>query len=180
MRLGQHVPDHARGMPGIDEIVDDEIALAIAGDTLEDLDLAAHAEGRVVVALDADRIYEAHVEFAGHDRGRHEAAAGDRDNAAPGTEVEERPGKRALGPVEVVPGDWKMLERGLGLAHGLRAGDVAQRTKTWTSFPCAAELDVAERLMRSGGRPMLVSERTTVSALRLEVLVLSADWPELP
>src|SRR5579872_3753771 len=182
MRLGQHVSHNARGMPGVDQVVDDQIALAVAGHALEDLDLAAHAELGVVIALHADRIDEPDIELARHDGGRHQAAAGDCDDAAPRSEVEEPPGERARMPVQIVPGYREMLERCLGLAVGLCHGrpPFAQRTKTWTSLPCAEALEVAERLMRSGGRPMLVSERTTVSALRLEVLVLSAAMPGLP
>src|SRR5262249_47301245 len=112
MRLGQHVPHHAGGVPGVDEVVDDEIAVAVARDALEDLDLAALAELLVVVTLHAYGIDEPDVELARDDGRGHHPAAGDRDDPAPGPEVEETPGERARVPVQIVPGDRKMLERG--------------------------------------------------------------------
>src|SRR5262249_52322805 len=66
------------------------------------------------------------------------------------------------------------------LSHALRTspeiggGRRRQRTKRCTSGDWADWLVVAERLTRSGGRPMLVSERRTCSASRRAALVLRA------
>src|SRR5207302_1187955 len=61
MRLGQKLAHDPRSVAGIDQIVDDEIALAIAGDALQHRDLALDA---VSIARDADRVDEADIELA--------------------------------------------------------------------------------------------------------------------
>src|SRR5258708_38440351 len=65
-----------------------------------------------------------------------------------------------------------------GAAFDRLAG--GQRTKSWTSLVCVCALVDADRVTRSGGNPMSVSERMTVSAWRLALAEARATWPLLP
>ena len=118
MRVRQHVAHQARGLAGVDEIVDDQEALAGAAaelcglgrDALQDLQSALPV---VIVARDADGIDHAHAEFAGDDRRRHQPAAGDRDHGVERADLVQPPGQRPAIPVKLVPRDRKRLARPL-------------------------------------------------------------------
>jgi hypothetical protein len=77
----------AGGLAGVDEIVDEEITIAVAGDAFEDVDRALDLGGGVVfagvVTGDADGVDEADLKFARDEGGRHETAASDGDDAFP-------------------------------------------------------------------------------------------------
>src|SRR3546814_14780269 len=92
MRPGQHLAHDSGGGAGVDQVVDDQPAVAVAGGPLEDDGPALVA---VVVCGDADGVDEAYAELAGDDRGRHQTAAGYRDDAFEGSQRAEPPGQRA-------------------------------------------------------------------------------------
>jgi hypothetical protein len=108
VRLGQQLAHDPPRLAGVDEVVDDEPARPVAVGGLQD---ARGAQGLVVVGADADRVDEADVELARDDVRRHEAAAGDRDDAAPGPAVGEPPSQRLRVAVELVPGDREVAPR---------------------------------------------------------------------
>src|SRR5215467_9332675 len=123
MRIGQEVAHHTRRLASVDEVVDDEHAVAAAaaflhdlrGDALEHLQLALAG---VVVARNADRLDEANLKLAGHDRSRHQAAARHRNDRLKRPGAVEPPGKGARVAMELVPGDRKCLFRHLHRRHG--------------------------------------------------------------
>ena len=99
----------ARGLAGVDEVVDDQHALALAAHRatsaptpLSTVELALVRV--VVIAGDADRLDQADVEFARDDRRRHQAAAGDADDRLERPRLVQPPGQRARVAVELVPG----------------------------------------------------------------------------
>src|SRR3982074_3667921 len=110
MRLGQQFAHHLRGLSGIDEIVDNQHALAapatyaddVGGDTLEHLELALDG---VVVAPHANRLDQANVELARDDRRRDETAARDADDRLERTGAGQPPDQRARVAMELVPGN---------------------------------------------------------------------------
>jgi hypothetical protein len=63
----------------------------------------------VIVGGDADRIDQADLELARDNRGRHQAAARDRDDPGPGPHAVEPPGQRPRVAVELVPGDGEVF-----------------------------------------------------------------------
>ncbi len=108
MRVRHHVADQPTGLAGIDEVVDNQEPLAGAaaefggglGNALQNLKLALLV---MIVAGDADGIDHAHTEFARHDRGRHQATAGDGDDCVKRPDLVEPPGQRPAIPVKLVP-----------------------------------------------------------------------------
>src|SRR5262249_25055169 len=65
----------------------------------------------VVVARHAYRIDQADAELAGHDCGRHQAAAGDGNDGVERPGIREPPSERARIAVKLVPRDRKRLLR---------------------------------------------------------------------
>src|SRR3954452_11628787 len=110
--LGQQLADDAGGLAGVDQVVDDEPAGAVAADGFQDAGLALVL---LVVGADADRVDDADVELAGDDVGGDEAAAGGGDDAFPGALLGEAPGQRLGVAVELVPGHREVTPR--RLAH---------------------------------------------------------------
>ncbi len=108
MRRRHQIAHHAGGLAGVDEIVDDQDALAGAAADLEnvrrhcfqDLDRALVL---VIVAGDADRIDHTHAEFAGNHGGGDQAAAGDRHDGLERAGVVQPPGQRAGIAMELIP-----------------------------------------------------------------------------
>jgi O-antigen ligase len=122
MRTGQELAHHLGGFSGVDQIVDDQHALAAELDDrirygLEHGEFALRLV--VVVALDADRLDQPNIELARDDRGRDEPAARDGDNRGERPRRGEPPGQRPRIAVELIPGDRKRL-LGLRLCLGLR------------------------------------------------------------
>ncbi|MPL92623.1 hypothetical protein SDC9_38736 [bioreactor metagenome] len=122
MRLRVKGADEFHRFPRVDEIVDDQDALAIAHQLgLRRLDDDGRVLGLVVVALDRDRVDDADVQLARDDRRGHQPAAGDADDGAPGATVRplaiEPPGQRACVAVELVPADQKALLVGKTFGH---------------------------------------------------------------
>ncbi len=104
-RGGELLTYQARGAPGIDQVVDDEQALAIALDALEHLHVTLPG---VIIAGQAKGIDPAHLQLAGEDGTGHEAAAGDADQPAPTTATgitEQLPGQIAGVAVELIPAE---------------------------------------------------------------------------
>src|ERR1700704_5547316 len=116
MRLRQELAYDLGGLAGVDEIIDDQHALAptaadaddVARNVLEHLELALAG---VIVARHADRLDQADVEFARDDRGRDQAAAGHADDRLERAGAGEPPDQRPCVAVELVPGDGKGLLR---------------------------------------------------------------------
>src|SRR5262249_8154844 len=54
-------------------------------------------------------IDEPHLELAGDDRRRHETAAGDGDDAVPGSLLDQAPGERLGVAMQLLPGDREVL-----------------------------------------------------------------------
>jgi len=79
MGLGEHVADDGGGVAGVHEIVDDEPAVAIAFDGLEDF----FASGLLaaLIGTDAQGVDQTDVELTGYDGGRDKPAARDPDDA---------------------------------------------------------------------------------------------------
>ena len=77
-------PHQLKGFAAVDQIINDQNPSAISHQLrvwcFEDHRISAIL---VVIALNADRIYIAHIEFAGHDHGRRHAAARDGHNCPP-------------------------------------------------------------------------------------------------
>src|SRR5690606_28427127 len=122
VRARQHRAREARGDAGVDQIVDDEEACAVAFERLEYSGLA----GGVVVAIgdDADRLDEADVELARDDRRRYEPSASDADDAAEGPHLREPPGEGARIAVQLRPVYGKSLPRMRGQGpHSARRGE---------------------------------------------------------
>ncbi len=115
--FGEHVADDAAGSTCVHQVVDDHPAFAVAFDTFEDIGIALVL---VIVGRDANGVDETDVEFAGDDMGRHEAAAGDGDDALPGGFFGESPGEGAGVAVQLVPAYGivfdPFLAQGAGLA----------------------------------------------------------------
>jgi transposase len=82
VRLGQELADDSTGLPGIDQIVDNQPALAVPLDRFQDLGVTP---GLVVVGGNADRVDQSDVELAADDVRGHQTPAGDGDNALPGS-----------------------------------------------------------------------------------------------
>src|SRR5579862_2425848 len=108
VRGGENIAHNARGFSGVDQVVDDEHALALPahrGDfranALHHLDVALVLV--IVIARDAHGLDDAHVEYARHDRGRHQAAAGDADDRLERPRLVQAPGQRAGVAVKLVP-----------------------------------------------------------------------------
>src|SRR5690606_28925734 len=126
MGTWQHFADDARGVAGVDEIVDDQNLAAVPGevedrlaDFLEDFYAALVL---VVVALGGHGFHGADIEFAGDDGGGDEAAAGDGDDGIEGAEAGKTPGESAAIAMELVPGDGKRLLVGIAQRIDLRRG----------------------------------------------------------
>ena len=112
MRGRQQVAHHARGLAGVDQVVDDQHALALLAhrrhfgrDAFEHLELALVLV--VVVARHAHGLDQPHIQFARHDRRRHQPAARDGDDGLERPGLVQPPGQRARVAVELVPGDGK-------------------------------------------------------------------------
>src|SRR5512138_1613884 len=107
--LRQELAHGLGGAPGVDEVVDQQIALAVAAHALEDLDVALHLRrapgGAAVVARDADRVDEADIELPRHQRRGHQAAARDGDDALPRAELVQLRGKEPGVAVQLHPGN---------------------------------------------------------------------------
>src|SRR5262245_7748475 len=126
MRLGQHLAHYRGGLAGIDEVIDDQHALAApaadADDTarhvLEHLELALRD---VVVARHAYRLDQPDAELARDDRGGHQTAAGYADDRLERAGASEPPRERARITMELVPRDRKgFLRLRLRLLERLR------------------------------------------------------------
>src|SRR5262245_38604797 len=112
MRLGQHLAHYRGGLAGIDEVIDDQHALAApaadADDTarhvLEHLELALRD---VVVARHAYRLDQPDAELARDDRGGHQTAAGYADDRLERAGASEPPRERARITMKLVPRDRK-------------------------------------------------------------------------
>src|SRR6266568_3755132 len=107
--LGQELADRLGGAAGVDEVVDEEPAVAVALDRLEPAQLPLprlRAAGFArAVAHHADRVDEADVELARHQRRRDEPAAGDGDDPLPLAEVVQDVRQVARVTVQLRPGD---------------------------------------------------------------------------
>src|SRR5262245_7891666 len=116
MRLGQHLAHYRGGLAGIDEIIDDQHALAAPAADADDaarhvLEHLEFALRDVVVARDAHRLDQPDAEFARDDRGGHQAAAGYADDRLERAGAGEPPGERARIAMELIPRDRKGLLR---------------------------------------------------------------------
>src|SRR2546422_2061061 len=113
MRLRQQAAHDARRAAGVDEIVDDHDAAALAAGKRDDalgwwfehFELALLA--RLAVARHAHGLDDPQIELARDDRGRHQAAARDAHNRLERPHVDEPPGERPGIAMERVPGDRK-------------------------------------------------------------------------
>lgn len=128
--LREELADDAGGLAGVDEVVDEEVAVAVAGDAFEDVDAALDLRGGValagLVAGDADGVDEADLELTGDEGGGDEAAAGDGDDAFPRADGVEHLGEITGVAVKLDPGDDDIV--GVGIAgHG---AEVVLRRKT--------------------------------------------------
>ena len=114
--LGQQFADHARGVAGVDQIVDQQIAFAVVVDALEDLYRRAGILRtffhRFVVTGRADGIQEADFQFASDQRGRNHAATGDGDDALERTFLHQRVAEQARVAVQFGPGDYDIVPVG--------------------------------------------------------------------
>src|SRR5262245_57368046 len=116
MRLGEDVAHHLGGLAGIDQVVDDQHALAApaadaddaARHVLEHFELAL---GDVVVARHAHRLDQPDAELARHDRSGHQAAAGDAHDRLERAGAGEPPRESAAIAMKLVPPDRKGLLR---------------------------------------------------------------------
>src|SRR5262249_16768772 len=106
-----------RGLAGVDEVVDDQHAVALSGtdaayrlgDALDHLERPLRL---VVVAHDAHGLDQPQIEFARDDRGGNKPAAGDRHDCLERPGVGQPPGERTGVAVELVPRDREgLLER---------------------------------------------------------------------
>ncbi len=131
MRLWQEVADHLGGGAGIDEVVDDQEASAVAGGGGELGDLG-FADGFLFIGDDGDAFYEPDFKLAGDDGGGDEAAAGDGDNAGPGAFFVQAPGQGFRVAVELVPGDGVVV-RGHGNAVVQEFEEVKRQSKVAAS-----------------------------------------------
>ena len=77
------------------------IEVTSGADALHHLDVALVLV--VVIAGDADGLDDAHVEFARHDRRRHQPAAGDADDRLERSRFVQAPGQRTGVAVKLVP-----------------------------------------------------------------------------
>ena len=91
-------------------------AVAAVGGLLHHRELALAA---VVIAGDADGIDQPQLQFPRHDGRRHQAAAGDGDDAFPWPFLHQPPGQRLGVAMQFVPGDGKVLLAGMGRIHGV-------------------------------------------------------------
>ena len=109
MGLGQQLAHDLRGPTGIDEIVDQQIAVAVSDHRLQDfhlgLDLLGRSRAPRGIARHADRVDQADVQFAGHQGRRDKAAAGDGDDALPGALGMKELGEVPRVAVKLDPGD---------------------------------------------------------------------------
>ena len=87
-------------------------ALAVAVEGLEHRDVSLSL---VVVAGEADGVDQPDVQLAGDDRRRHQPAAADGHDASPRPEVDQPPGQRPRGPVQLLPRDGKAAAVGRGV-----------------------------------------------------------------
>ncbi len=111
MRFRQHVSDEGRRAPGVDQVIDDQRAVAVA---VHRLDNRWFALGLMLVGGDADSVDQPEVKLAGDDCRGHEAAAGDGHDTGPGPFFRQPP-RQGLGvPVQLVPGNRKALLIGFG------------------------------------------------------------------
>ena len=95
MRLGQHGTDGAGGDACVNEVVDDQPALALVllgGSTFQQFDLGAALHA--VVGRAAHRVDQAKIQFACHDGGGDQPATGDRDQPFERPQVGQPPGQR--------------------------------------------------------------------------------------
>ena len=112
MGVRHHLAHQPAGLAGVDEVIDDQQALAGAAaefchfgrNALQNLQIALLG---VVVTGDADGIDDANAEFARDDGRRHQPAAGDRDDGMKRPDLVEPPGQRPAIPVKLVPRDRK-------------------------------------------------------------------------
>src|SRR5438477_2080247 len=119
MSLGEKVAHEPRSVAGIDQVVDDQNALAapaFRGRKPNALEQAHVASIGMFVARDAYGIDHAKPELARDNRGRYESAARDRNDRIERPGSGEPPGKRARVAVELLPRDWKYFLRLTG-AH---------------------------------------------------------------
>ena len=116
MGFRQQVAHHLGGLAGVDEIIDDQHALAAPaadaddalGHVLEHVELALRD---VVVAGHAHRLDEPDAELAGHDGGGNKAAARYADNRLERPGAGQAPRQRARIAVELIPRDRKRFLR---------------------------------------------------------------------
>ena len=99
MCLGQHLPDEAAGLPGVDQVVDDQPAGAAALDPLQHARLALVL---LVIGRHADGVDQPQLELARDDLRRDQAAARDRHDALPGAALRQAPGQRPGVPVQLI------------------------------------------------------------------------------
>jgi hypothetical protein len=108
MRVRQQVAHDARGLAGIDQVVDDQHALSLrvqprhlGRDAFDHRNVALV----VVIAVAQDRygLDHSHVEFARNDGRRHQTAARDANNCIKRSGVVQAPGESARVAVELVP-----------------------------------------------------------------------------
>src|SRR5688572_13086407 len=109
MRLGQELAHGLRGLAGVDQVVDQQVAVAGAAHALENLDavllLLSRAGLACAVAGDADGVDQADVELARDQRCGHQAAARHGDDALPRAFLVQELGEVARIAVQLYPGD---------------------------------------------------------------------------
>ncbi len=122
MRLRHHLAHILGCAAGIDQIVDDQPAGAVAPHladvAFEELQLSGLMDASrpfgaifLAVARHADGVDQADVELAGDDCRGHQPAPRDGDDALEGTERHQAPGQRLRGAMQFFPGDRKSLLR---------------------------------------------------------------------
>ena len=115
MGLGEHVADDGGGVAGVHEVVDDEPAVAVAFDGLEDFFAAGLFAA--LIGTDAQGVDQTDVELTGHDGGRDKPAARDADDALERSLFQKAPCQRFSVAVELIPCDGVQFLITVGLAH---------------------------------------------------------------
>ena len=114
----EKLSDETGGFSGIDEIVDEKVAVTVARNAFEDVDRALDLGGGVVFAAvvtgDADGVDEANLKFARDKGGWYESATGDGDDAFPCADGVQHFGQIAGVAVKFDPGDDDIV--GVGIA----------------------------------------------------------------
>ncbi len=104
MRLGQHFPHDLGGVSGIDQVIYNQPAFAIArlSGIFQDGGCALLF---MIIGRNTDRIDQAHIQFPRHNGGRDQTAPRDCDNAIQGLQFRQSPCQGTGVAVQFFPGN---------------------------------------------------------------------------